>query len=555
MGNVKAQRLSIVAVVLAAIGLFALYFAGMGGYPLVDPDEPVYGQVAKEMAAGAGWLTPHYDGKPWFDKPPLFYWFSGGCAKLLGPTELASRLPSAVLAVAVLLWLYFLVKHDFGRRAALFASVAMATCIQTIVLARAAVTDMTLVFCLMGALYAYRRWFDEVESGKRKVESPEGNSRPSYSLLPIPYSLRWMALCGAMTGLGMLAKGPVAPFLLFVTFFIHLCVSRRLRRLVSVDALAGIASALIVGLPWYAAMYAIHRDAFVQGFIVANNLARFVKPEHSGITGAWYSYFLNIPVLALFFFPWSAFLPLGFLRFRGANDGSRLAAIWFAVVFVFFSLSKTQLVTYIFPLYPAAALFVGVLLDRAASGENGSDRTARGCLVVTLAVSALLAAALPMLAWSKYPEATVAACWMGEALVLAAAVALRDKPARAVWTIATGMAVFVLILMFGVVPRIAPAVSTRDIVRSIPRAPGDRVAEYGLRKPSLLFYLGFTPQRLRGVDDAKRLLGGKVSTWVICKDRKAALLRIPGCVETTRMGGYAVIANESAANRERRWPK
>jgi len=533
MTYAKKSKVSIAALVLVAIGLYVLYFAALGSYPLVDPDEPIYGQVAKEMAGGAGWLTPHYDGKPWFDKPPLFYWLSAGCAAVLGPNELASRLPSAVLAVGVLVWLYLLVRHDFGRRAALLACVAMATCIQTIVLARAAVTDMTLVFCLVGALYAYRRWLGEGQDGC--------------------FRLLWMVLCGVMTGLGMLAKGPVAPFLLFVTFVIHLLWTKRIGRLLSLGALAGIAAALAVGLPWYVAMYTINRDAFVQGFIVANNIARFAKPEHAGLTGAWYSYFLNVPVLFLFFFPWSLLLPAGMLRYRSANDGARLAAVWFAVVFVFFSLSKTQLVTYIFPLYPAAALFVGVLLDRAAFGESGSERSARVGLVAILAVSVLIAVALASVAGSKYPQAVVGAGCMGGAIVLAAiAAVLQKSAARAAWLVGAGMAAFTLTLVLCVVPAVAPAVSTRDIVRSIPLAKGDRVAEYGMRKPSMLFYLGFTPQRMTNVPDTKRLLDEKVSTWLICKEREAPLLQTPESVVAERMGGFAVIANEPAACRERR---
>ena len=543
MGDSKTGQLSIVHIILVVMGLFALYFAGMGSYPLVDPDEPVYGQVAKEMAAGAGWLTPHYDGKAWFDKPPLFYWLSGLSARVFGPTELACRLPSAVLAVAVVLLLYFLVKHDFGRRAALFAALVMGTCLQTIILARAAVTDMTLLFCLLGALYAYRRWFDEAESRP---------SLPSYSLFPIPYSLRWMALCGVMTGLGMLAKGPVAPLLLFVTFFIHLWRSGRLRRLVSVDALAGIAMALIAGLPWFAAMYVLHHDAFVHQFIEVNNFTRFLKPEHAKVTGGWYSYFLNIPVLLVFFFPWSVFLPAGLLRFKGANEGAKLAGIWLAVVFVFFSLSKTQLVTYIFPLYPAAALLVGVLLDRAASGEIGSQTAVRRSLVAGVIFSALLAVALVVMARSKYPDAMTATAALGGVLLSAPVIALvlRGKPGRAAWAIGTGMAIFALILMFAVVPTINPAISTRDIVRTIPRVADDRVVEWNLRKPSLLFYLGFTPEHLPSMSEARRLLGKEVSTWVICKDKDAPLLRVKGSVESARVGGLTVIANESAAKRK-----
>lgn len=550
MSYAKIGMLSITGMLLAAIGLYVLYFAAMGSYPLVDPDEPVYGQVAKEMAAGAGWLTPHYDGKPCFDKPALFYWLSAGCAKLLGPTELATRLPSAVLGLGVLVWLYFLVKFDFGRRAAILACLAMATCIQQIVLARAAVTDMTLVFCLAGALYAYRRWFDETSTkqGQQNKKTRVEGSLSLRSRSPVFYAV----FCGAMAGLGMLAKGPVAPFLLLVTFVIHLWWSNRLKRLFSVDAAVGVAAALVVGLPWYAAMYVIHRNAFVQGFIVANNLVRFVKPEHMGTTGAWYSCFLNIPVLFVFFFPWSVFLPSGFLRFHQANDGSRLAAVWFAVVFVFFSLSRTQLVTYIFPLYPAAALFVGVLLDRAASGESGTDRAVRVCLIAGVIASVFVAAVLVMVGGAKYPMARVPAACMGGVLVVAAVLAVLQKPAHAAWIMGTGMTALAFILMFGVMPKIAPAVSTRDIVRAIHPAPGDRVAEYNLRRPSLLFYLGFTPQHLRTVGEAKRLLGAKLPTWVLCKDAEACLIQTPGSAVTARVGGFAAIANESAVRRERR---
>ena len=183
-----------------AVCLFMLDFAGLGRVPLVDPDEPVYGQVAKEMAAGGSWLTPHLGGRMWFDKPPLFYWLSAASVKAFGLNEFACRLPSAVMAIGLLLFVYWLVKHDFSRRAAVLACLALATCLQTIVLAHAAVTDMTLAFCLTGSLYAYRRWLDAVKGAR----------------------FGWMAACGAFAGLGMLTKGPVAPVLLGTTFIIHL---------------------------------------------------------------------------------------------------------------------------------------------------------------------------------------------------------------------------------------------------------------------------------------------------------------------------------------------
>lgn len=516
-----------------SLGLFILYFVGMGSYPLVDPDEPVYGQFAKEMALGGSWLTPHYNGHIWFDKPPLFYWLSAACMSILHPSELTSRLPSAMLAVGVVLLLYALATHDFGRKAGILSALVMATCLQQIILARAAVTDMTLLFCLLGALYSYRRWLDA-----------DNHAR-----------LGWMALCGAMTGLGMLTKGPVAPLLLFVTFCIHLWITGRLSRLLSVDAVVGIIMALAVGLPWYLAMYTLHRHAFIEQFIMANNITRYVKPEHSGTTGNWYSYFLNIPVLFIFFFPWSVFLIQSVIRHYKTNDGAKLAAIWFGVVFVFFSVSKTQLVTYIFPLYPAAALFVGALLNSAASGDDRSSRIVNRALNIAIAAAVLFTIALLMVAKDKYPEARIPALIMGLTLVVAFIAArvwtrrfIRYGNSGAAWIIGTGMTLFALELVLGLVPILSPGISTREIVRCIPRASREHVVALNLnlvkRQPSLFFYLGCLPENLTDITTAKQLLSAAKPVIIVCRDKEAAQLYSPGSTRLIKRGGLALVENK-----------
>jgi len=53
------------------------------------------------MLHGAGWITSHLDGVPYFDKPPLLYWLMAGAFAWLGPTESAARLVSGLSAVAV----------------------------------------------------------------------------------------------------------------------------------------------------------------------------------------------------------------------------------------------------------------------------------------------------------------------------------------------------------------------------------------------------------------------------------------------------------------------
>nr|MDQ2687224.1 glycosyltransferase family 39 protein [Armatimonadota bacterium] len=239
--------------------LFALLLFGtallllwqLGRLPLLDVDEPVYGQVAKEMASAgwAGWLTPHYNGAIWFDKPPLFYWLSALSVRIFGVSEWADRLPSALLGIALVAVTYALARRAFPTtpRAGLWAGFVLATSAQFFLLGHAAVTDMTLAVCLTTALLALFCW------------NATGGGR-------------WMVLAGLMTGLAALAKGPVAIVLLGAQMVVFLFWTRQARRLLSPALWGGFLLCLGVSLPWYLAMIALHGNTFVQGFLEANNV-------------------------------------------------------------------------------------------------------------------------------------------------------------------------------------------------------------------------------------------------------------------------------------------
>ena len=515
--------------VLIAAALYALFFFRLGSYPLLDPDEPVYAQVASEMSAGGDWLTPHYIGEPWFDKPPLFYWLSAASTKAFGSNELACRLPSALLAVGLVFLPDGLASHDFSRRAGILAAVIMATCIQQIVLARATVTDMTLAFCTTAALYGYRRWLDA-----------DGKS-----------AFGWAVLCGAMAGVGMLAKGPVAPLLLLVTCVLHLWRCDRLRRLTSSTALAGILSFLVVGVPWYAAMLSLHGEAFTRAFLLANNVNRFLQPEHVSQTGPWWSCLMNIPVLWAFFFPWSPFLPSALMLKRRYNDGSRLMATWIAVVFVFFSLSKTQLPTYIFPLYPAAAVLVGALMCSVGSDKRAS-RHAEVSLWAGLGTSILLGIAFVGGARNKFPDAVPAVAVLGGILVAAVVLAMiwqyrrrRIEGAVIVWTVGAGMVCFVVWLMAVIGPLAGPVASTRDLVRAVPVVDNAIYIEFNLRKPSLVYYLGRRPEHVYEDSAVRSMMMSHKPVFVFCKREEARLVAVPGGGKVGDSGDLVVVANRT----------
>ena len=329
---------------LLLLGTALLAFWSLGSLPLVDVDEPVYGQVGKEMARAnvSGWLTPHYGGQPWFDKPPLFYWLTALSMRLFGVSEFAARFPSALLAVALVAVTYALARRAYPQtpRAALWAGFVLATSVQFFLLARAAVTDMTLALTLILALLALYAW----------TQTDRG---------------RWIVLAGVMTGLAALTKGPVALILIGVQTIAFLCLTRQAKRLLSPALWGGFALCLVVGLPWFLGMIHLHGKLFIDGFLEANNVTRYLQAEHKETSPFWFF----LPVLIGGIFPWSLALPGALILAWGqgreawsarvADNPALFLGLWIVLVFAFFSASQSKLITYIFPLYPAVAVLVG----------------------------------------------------------------------------------------------------------------------------------------------------------------------------------------------------
>ena len=55
-------------------------------YPLIEPDESRYAQVAIEMLESGNWVTPKLIGSPYLDKPPLMYWLTAASMSMFGQT-------------------------------------------------------------------------------------------------------------------------------------------------------------------------------------------------------------------------------------------------------------------------------------------------------------------------------------------------------------------------------------------------------------------------------------------------------------------------------------
>src|SRR6266700_5096 len=142
-GEITATlALRIAWTILILTTLFVCYFSHLGVIGFVGPDEPRYAWIARDMAETGDWVTPRLYGKPWFEKPPLFYWGAALCFKLFGVSEAAARLPSAVSALLATLALAWFALRLYGAETARWLLLLLPTTVGMIGFSHAAATDM-----------------------------------------------------------------------------------------------------------------------------------------------------------------------------------------------------------------------------------------------------------------------------------------------------------------------------------------------------------------------------------------------------------------------------
>jgi len=363
-----------------------LFFYGLGAFGLVGADEPRYAQVAREMLDRSDWVTPTLQGKPWLEKPVLYYWQAMLAFRAFGITDQAARLPAAFDAAMLIAAIYFFLRR-FRPGSELDGALITASCAAVIGFARAAATDMPLAATFAIALLGWYAWYE---------------------------SRAWIYLAAfyIFLALGTLAKGPVAPALAAVIIFLFVAVKRDWRAIPLTLWIPGIVLYLAVMLPWYIAVQ-LRNPEFFRVFILEHNLARFSQDLYHHRQPFWF----YLPVFLLAMMPWTIVLIFAMVErarliwsegkqaFSSPEDSWPLFLfIWMLVPVLFFSASQSKLPGYILPSIPAAALLVVESLSaRRNEAGRGDDQklsplfaAAHGVLcglLVFTALSASLSAA------------------------------------------------------------------------------------------------------------------------------------------------------------------
>jgi 4-amino-4-deoxy-L-arabinose transferase-like glycosyltransferase len=349
--------------VLSAILLLAPIRAGdLAGY-----DDARFALVAKHVVQSGHWLEIESNGGPALEHPPLFSWMEAVLFVPFGLSDALAKLPSALCGLGVILLVAWLGRRLTGDPfTGALAMFVMATSIYFIKYAARAMTDVPFTFFFLTAVCCWVLSEDDP---------------------------RWVLAAGAFAGLAQLTRalmGVSIPLL----FAADMLLNRRRRPWRYI--FGGLLAAFLPPIAWYAQwIYRFGAEFFVRHSMYMNQeVTGALSPPWRRYTGA----FEYIWMVSKSYWPWLPFTVAGAVAaIRRRDPKIALLIPWVAVIYILCAITKSRVLRYMLPAYPAFAILAALGLTWLIPARY--LRTGLRVLIPALAILVLAVAIRPPVIW------------------------------------------------------------------------------------------------------------------------------------------------------------
>lgn len=367
--------------------LFGIFICGyivfLGSYPLLDPDETRYVTMARDMFQTKDYLTLYLNGEYFFEKPPLFFWLECLGFKFFGSiNEWTARLPIVLISLLPLWLLFAICKKVKNTRFAVITCCVLLTSLEYMILTKIAILDSIFTSLVVSACILYFYTFFVEQKNKKYF---------------------WI-LSYIFVGLSVLAKG-IPGFIPLGIIFISTIIFKTYKETLKYFLLSLILISAIV-LPWHVMMLKMYPDLFFQEYIYKHHILRFLGSDVIHRNQPWYFYFLTllwglcphtfIILPKLFQLKINKIKNYEFMQ-DNFSKFVTLNIIGALFIFLFFTISKTKLITYILPIYPFLAVLIAMLWQKYI---NQNDKIIKNSLIVlnsTFLLATLVAVFIPII--------------------------------------------------------------------------------------------------------------------------------------------------------------
>ncbi len=328
---------------------YFIFVHNIWAYALMDVDESRYVSMSKDMFNTKDFLTLYLNKEFFFEKPPLYFW--GECLSfaLFGKiTEFTARFPVALYGAMCGFLTYFMGRKIVSRTYGVVSALILATSLEFLILSKFAILDIVVSTCV---------WFS-LCFGMLTFFCEEKNKKYFWWLFYI------------FSGLAVMAKGIPGFVVPFGSMFFISIVSKRFKEIFKPQYfIVGFILFFLITLPWHIIMLKLHDPLFFNEYIMKHHVSRFLGSKDLGRQQPFYFYILTI---LWGFFPWIISTLSVLIRkiikkdfeFKNLTDTRRFLlynGIIALFILLFFSSSKTKLITYILPIYPALACLGGYI--------------------------------------------------------------------------------------------------------------------------------------------------------------------------------------------------
>jgi len=332
------RRLQIVLLVVFGI----IWFSNLEYRKLVNPDEGRYAEIPREMVASGDWTTPRLNDIKYFEKPALQYWATAAAYAVFGEHHWTARLWSALTGFFGVLMVFFTGRRLFGGETGWNAALVLASSLLYVLIGHINTLDMGVSFLLSAAVCAFCLAQSEATDTRKRR--------------------RWMLAAWAALALAVLSKGLIGLVLPGAALVLYMLIERDWRLPGRLHLAPGLLLFFLITVPWFVAV-SLANPEFARFFFIHEHFERFLTKAH----GRYQPMYYFIPVLAAGMLPWTVTLIDALARAWKREPQKnfqvqRFLLFWSAVVFVFFSISSSKLVSYILPMFPALALLIGARL-------------------------------------------------------------------------------------------------------------------------------------------------------------------------------------------------
>ena len=479
-----------------------LWTPGVLSLPPLDRDESRYAQASKQMLESGNLIDIRFGAEPRYKKPVGIYWLQAASTEVAGLGDKGHiwtyRLPSLIGAMLAVWLAYWCALAFAGTEAALLGAALLGATLLLSAEATIATTDAALLACVLGMQGVLLRVYKAVRT---EAEAPS----------------RRLVLAGwAALAAGILIKGPVIIAVAVLTAFVLSAWDREWRWLGRTRPLAGLALAVAMVLPWFAAIWVQSHGQFFEQSLGHDFATKLQGGQESH--GAPPGYFLLLANLTLW--PATLFLLPGLVAAirKHAEPAFRFLLVWAGTCWVMFELVPTKLPHYVLPVYPVLAMLAAVWALGEHQETSRWERVAIYAAAAQFALGVAVLAAAPVFLSRLYGEGTV--WWLIAPLAVFAVVGIvalvaflrRSNLAAGAFALAAALILYPT-LTIGAAPYLDQLwVSPRaaEAAKAVAK-PGDPPAALaGYVEPSLVFLLGTETRQTdgRGAAEVGAALGG-----------------------------------------------